>query len=51
MLGYIEDIFHMSKLVPRVANHLVNAAKPDSNYYDVISGHRELKSMKGITYC
>lgn len=51
MLGYIEDIFHMTKLVPRVANHLVNAAKPDSNYYDVICAHRELKSMKGWIDC
>jgi hypothetical protein len=47
ILGYVDDIFHMCKLVPRVAHHLVAISKSEANYFDVVSSHRELRSMKG----
>ena len=47
MLGYIEDIFHMCKLVPRVAHHLGTVSKSEPNYLEVVTSHRELRSMKG----
>lgn len=48
IIGYIDDIFHMCKLVPRVAFHLVAVARSEANYFDVVAAHRELRSMKGI---
>ena len=47
VMGYVEDIFHMCKLVPRVAHHLTTVSKAEANYFDVVTSHRELRSMKG----
>ena len=46
-MSYIDDIFHMCKLVPRVAYHLVAVSKSEANYFDVVTTHRELRNMKG----
>ncbi len=48
IVSYIDDIFHMCKLVPRVAYHLVAISKSEANYFDVVTTHRELRNMKGV---
>eukprot|EP00095_Tigriopus_kingsejongensis_P007513 maker-scaffold103_size370364-snap-gene-1.20 protein:Tk07513 transcript:maker-scaffold103_size370364-snap-gene-1.20-mRNA-1 annotation:"dynein beta ciliary-like" len=47
--GWIEDIFHVTKLIPRVAlpeNETEEEEAQERNYYEVISNHKEIKTLK-----
>ena len=51
MLGYIEDVFNVCRLIPRVLNHGIEFDESEDkdekqNYYTAVTKHKELKSMK-----
>ena len=51
MLGYVEDVFNVCRLIPRVLNHGIEFGEDEEtdekkNYYTAVTKHKELKSMK-----
>ena len=42
--GYVNDILHCCSIIPRIASHL-NDQKAKNDYLNVVSTHKEVKSM------